>query len=150
MGQRGEIWVVVQAILLMLLVIVPSDEFHGTYTKVLIWVGWFFIVLGSLLLAWSALSLGRSLTPLPKPVPNGELITNGPYRLVRHPIYLGALLACLGFALATQSLVRLGITFVFFIFFDLKARHEERWLVERYPEYAYYKDRVKKLIPWAY
>lgn len=150
MGHRGELWVVIQAVLLILLIIAPSGDYHGSYGEGLNWAGWLAIASGGLVLVWSALCLGRSLTPMPRPVPNGEMITNGPYRLVRHPIYLGALLACFGFALVTQSPVRLGLTVVLFIFFDLKARHEERWLSERYPEYVKYKDRVKKIIPWAY
>jgi protein-S-isoprenylcysteine O-methyltransferase Ste14 len=36
------------------------------------------------------------------------------------------------------------------IFFDIKSRKEERWLVERFPAYADYQGRVRKLIPWVY
>jgi len=36
------------------------------------------------------------------------------------------------------------------VFFHLKSRREERWLVERYPEYADYQKRVKKIIPFIW
>ena len=37
-----------------------------------------------------------------------------------------------------------------FIFFDLKSGREEEWLVEVYPVYGAYRQRVKKLVPWVY
>lgn len=147
MGQRGELWVLVQAALLVLFVVLPGDATSWPYASVFSVVGWICVACGLLLLAWSALNLGRSLTPFPRPREDGELITSGAYRLVRHPIYLGVLLICLGFALATSSSARLGLTLVLFVFFDKKASREERWLIERYPGYGQYQKQVKKLIP---
>lgn len=102
---------------------------------------------GLLLLSWSALNLGRSLTPFPRPKENGELITTGAYRIVRQTIYLGVLLTCLGSALATASSARLGLALMLFVFFDMKARREECWLTKRYSDYGHYQEQVKKLIP---
>ncbi|WP_334189162.1 methyltransferase family protein [Noviherbaspirillum sp.] len=150
MGQRGEMWVAVQAVLLVVFIALPSGKAPWPYEMAFRAFGWVVAGLGMLLLARSALNLGRSLTPLPRPKPDGELVTSGAYRFVRHPIYLGVLLACLGIALATTSGLRLGLTLILFIFFDMKARKEERWLAERYPDYAQYQARVKKLIPWIY
>ncbi|HEV2612155.1 MAG TPA: isoprenylcysteine carboxylmethyltransferase family protein [Noviherbaspirillum sp.] len=150
MGQRGEMWVAVQAVLLVVFIALPVGEAPWPYETAFRAAGWMIAALGMLLLARSALNLGRSLTPLPRPKPGGELVTSGAYRFVRHPIYLGVLLACLGVSLATTSLLRLGLTAILFIFFDMKARKEERWLAERYPEYVQYQARVKKLIPWVY
>lgn len=150
MGQRGEMWVAVQAVLLVVFIALPSGAGPWPYETAFRAAGWMIAGLGMLLLAQSALNLGRSLTPLPRPKPDGELVTSGAYRFVRHPIYLGVLLACLGVSLATASPLRLGLTVLLFVFFDMKARKEERWLAERYPEYARYRERVKKLIPWIY
>lgn len=150
MGQRGELWVMVQAALLVLFVVLPGDASFWPYTSVFSVVGWICVACSLLLLAWSALNLGRSLTPFPRHREDGELITSGAYRIVRHPIYLGVLLICLGFAMATSSLARLGLTLVLFVFFDRKARREERWLIERYSGYGQYRRHVKKLIPWLY
>ena len=47
---------------------------------------------------WAARSLGRSLTPFPKPLGTG-LVTNGPFAIVRHPIYTGGLAFFAGYAL---------------------------------------------------
>ncbi len=150
MGQRGELWVLVQAALLVLFVFMPPDAASWPYASAFGVAGWVCVALGLLLLSWSALNLGRSLTPFPRPTDNGELITSGAYRIVRHPIYLGVLLGCLGFALVANSSARLGLTLVLFAFFDMKARREERWLIERYPNYRRYQKHVKKMIPWLY
>ena len=106
--------------------------------------------IGATLSIWSATNLGRSLTPFPRPLPDGQLVTRGAYRFVRHPIYLGVLLCAFGFALASLSPLRLVLSAILFVFFDMKSRREEKWLEQQYPEYEIYKKRVKKLLPWIY
>ena len=76
------------------------------------------------------------------------LVTRGPYRLVRHPLYLGELTAALGIVIGAQRwapalaawLVCLGLQLV-------RTRYEERSLRAEFPEYAPYADRTKRLIP---
>lgn len=150
MGRRGEMWVVVQAALLALFLLVPTVGPDWKNPAAFRFFGWVLIAIGIVLLTWSALNFGRSFTPFPRPVPQGQLVTTGAYRFVRHPIYFAVLICCLGFALATTSSLRLMLTLALFVFFDLKARREERWLQEQYPGYASYKRRVKKLIPGIY
>jgi protein-S-isoprenylcysteine O-methyltransferase Ste14 len=150
MGRRGELWVIAQAVLLILFLAAPQLGPAWPQADVFRVIGWMFAIGGTLLFAGSALKLGRSFTPFPRPRPEARLVTTGVYRMVRHPIYLAALLVCLGLALATTSPLRLALTLVLFVFFDMKARREEGWLQERYPAYAAYKMRVKKLIPWIY
>jgi protein-S-isoprenylcysteine O-methyltransferase Ste14 len=70
------------------------------------------------------------------------------YGWVRHPIYGGALLSSLGWALAWLSLPGVAFTALVFVFFDRKAAFEERLLNARFPEYAAYARRVGKLLPW--
>lgn len=150
MGRRGEVWVVVQAVLLGLFLVVPGVGPPWPNPAVFQSIGWVFALSGILLLTWSTLNLGRSFTPFPRPVPKGQLVTTGAYRFVRHPIYFAVLIGCIGLALITLSPLRLMLALAIFVFFDLKARREEIWLQEQYPEYATYKKRVKKLIPWIY
>jgi protein-S-isoprenylcysteine O-methyltransferase Ste14 len=94
--------------------------------------------------------LGRGLTPLPYPKDGAGLVQTGPFALIRHPIYGGGLMLALGFALMIQSWLTLGYAAVLFAFLDGKSRREERWLAEKYPEYASYQRRVRKLIPFVY
>jgi protein-S-isoprenylcysteine O-methyltransferase Ste14 len=150
MGRRGESWVIAQAILLLLFAFVPQIGPLWPENEFIRLAGWVLVVLGILLLGWSALNLGHSLSPFPRPLPDGELVTNGAYRLVRHPIYCAVLAAGLGVSLITENWLRLVLTGVLFLFFDRKARREELWLQQQYPAYAAYKLRVKKLIPWIY
>jgi protein-S-isoprenylcysteine O-methyltransferase Ste14 len=150
MGRRGEAWVIGQAVILTLFIFAPRIGPTWPNAEVFHFVGWSLVVLAFPLLAWGALSLGRSLTPFPRPLPQGQLVTAGAYRFVRHPIYFSVLIGCVGLALASQSPLRLLLTLALLVFFDRKARREEIWLQDQYPEYASYKTRVKKLIPWIY
>jgi protein-S-isoprenylcysteine O-methyltransferase Ste14 len=78
-----------------------------------------------------------------------ELVTSGPYRLVRHPIYTGLLTAVVGTALATNLIV-LGIAAVLGIFFCYSATVEERNLGTTFPSaYPEYRARTKMLIPFV-
>jgi protein-S-isoprenylcysteine O-methyltransferase Ste14 len=149
MGHRGGSWVIVQAALLALFLVVPREE-PWPYPDLFLFVGWALAVSGILLLTWSALNLGRSLTPFPHPLPQGHLVTTGAYRFVRHPMYFAVLIVCFGFSLASFSPLRLILALILFTFFDLKALREEVLLKKKYPDYAAYKSRVKKLIPWIY
>jgi protein-S-isoprenylcysteine O-methyltransferase Ste14 len=76
-----------------------------------------------------------------------ELVTSGPYRFVRHPIYSGLLLAVLGTALAT-NLIGLIIFAVLGGYFYCSASVEEKNLTAAFPTaYTAYQARTKMLIP---
>jgi protein-S-isoprenylcysteine O-methyltransferase Ste14 len=78
-----------------------------------------------------------------------ELVTSGPYTLVRHPLYGGLMLAMLGSALA-QSLLWLLPLIVYTPLFILSARREESLLLAKYPgRYADYRRRTKMLVPFV-
>lgn len=139
-----------QVVILALIVLAPMSGETWSIPALFQTPGWVLLGIGAALSIWSATNLGRSLTPLPRPLPDGRLVTEGAYRFVRHPIYLGVLLCAFGFALATMSPLRLVLAAILFVFFDMKSRREEKWLEEKYPGYASYKKRVKKLLPWIY
>jgi protein-S-isoprenylcysteine O-methyltransferase Ste14 len=77
-------------------------------------------------------------------------VETGPYGWVRHPIYSGLILAAFGWALIAQGWLTLLWAVVLLVFFDIKSRREERWLMARFPAYASYRKRVRKLIPLIY
>lgn len=58
-----------------------------------------------------------------------KLIDSGVYSWVRHPLYLGVLLFCLGFFLANPSLLSLGVWLTFFLLYDKMATYEENDLI---------------------
>lgn len=150
MGKRGEAWVAGQVLIFILFALAPRIGPMWSDAVPISLAGWSLLLIGAGLGAWSALNLGRSLTPMPRPLEEGRLVTHGTYRFVRHPIYSGIVLAALGIALLTASWPRLGLGILLLLFFDRKARVEERWLEQKYPGYAAYRTRVKKLIPWIY
>ena len=77
-----------------------------------------------------------------------ELLTSGPYALVRHPLYGGLLLALLGSAMAQSSLWLLPLL-LYGPAFIQSARREEHRLLEQFPErYRDYMHRTKMLLPF--
>lgn len=76
------------------------------------------------------------------------LVTGGPYRLARHPIYSGACLSYLGL-LMTHPTVPIAVTLlVWGMCVRLRMRYEEAILTQAFPEYEDYRRRVGALMPW--
>jgi protein-S-isoprenylcysteine O-methyltransferase Ste14 len=105
---------------------------------------------GAGLLLAGITGLGRQLTPFPRPVADAELRRDGVFGLVRHPMYGGALLLILGWALLSSPLVLLPLGLAA-VFLDAKRRREEAWLVEEHPDYTDYRLAVpRQFIPWVW
>lgn len=94
--------------------------------------------------------LGGSLTAGPLPTAEGQLVTSGPYRFARHPIYGGLSLFMMGTALLLDSVSGFFVALLLIPFFLSKAAYEERHLRMRYPGYLAYKQMVPRwLIPFV-
>ena len=148
--RRGGLWVLGQSVLL-LAVAALGVVGRGESRDMLFLLG------GGLLLATGALtgvmgvaSLGRNLTPFPKPNADAQFVQHGIYRLIRHPLYTSVFCASAGWSLVWQSWPALAVSLLLALFFDAKARHEERWLRQQFPDYACYEQRVRRFIPWIY
>jgi protein-S-isoprenylcysteine O-methyltransferase Ste14 len=154
-GARGEGYVAAQVVIFGLIAVGPRSGFGlpvwtEPYASVATVVGVALMVGGATLAVWGMRALGTSLTALPYPKEGSTFVESGPYRLVRNPIYSGLILGAFGLALAIHSWLNLVYALALLILFDLKTRREEGWLCERYPEYADYRRRVKKLLPWVW
>ena len=150
MGKRGEGWVLLQLVFFLLIAAAPLVAKRGFFPSWLRILGAFIVLAGGALAMLGFRALGPSLSPFPKPVDDGQLVTTGIYGMVRHPIYAGLIIGALGWALLTGTLLGLALAILLFLFFDVKARGEERWLAQKYAGYGAYRERVHKLIPWVY
>lgn len=148
-GRWGEGYVVGQFALLGLLALawwlMPSSS-----PAWLVGLGWGLAWGGLLVALLAARQLGRNLTAVPRPKPEGYLVQEGLYRVVRHPIYFGLLLWALGGSLAHLNPWTFLLSGLLFGLLDRKAGLEERFLERLYPEYRDYGRRVRKLIPGVY
>jgi protein-S-isoprenylcysteine O-methyltransferase Ste14 len=102
------------------------------------------LLLGMSWAIWSLRTLGRCFSILPEV---RGLVTSGPYRWVRHPVYLGEMIAVLGLLLPILS-TRNVIVFTLFCALQLwRTRHEEAGLAATFPEYGEYRQRTSRLLP---
>jgi protein-S-isoprenylcysteine O-methyltransferase Ste14 len=150
LGRRGEGWLAIQIVLFwaVLATGLLGPAWAGTVRLATSAVGIALILGGLGLTARGIFDLGAARTPMPHPRPDAELVQTGVYRLVRHPIYGGLIVAAFGWGLLTASLVTVALAAVLLLFFELKSRREEAWLVERFPDYAAYRARTRRFIPW--
>ena len=112
------------------------------------WLGLAVVAAGIVLALLAARAMRATrFSVLPEPRAGGTLVRRGPYRLVRHPMYAAVLLYGVGAALAHGD-ARHGFWLVLLaVVLWLKIRREERLLIETYPDYASYRERVRAIVP---
>lgn len=136
-------------VLVILLIRVGAFRGHGLTSDPAREAAGLALFAGGLLFAvWARVNIGRNWgTPMTQR-DDPELVTSGPYRLVRHPIYSGILAAGAGTAVALSwwSLIAVALGGIYFVY---SATVEERYLTERLPErYPAYRRSTKMLIPF--
>lgn len=155
-NSRGE-WFVIGQFALFALIAFGPRTVAGLPGWSLFWIGIgsiagaIFFAAGGLLALAGVLKLGRrNFTPFVCPKAGGILLEQGPYRLVRHPIYSGLIFMGFGWGLWVHGWLTLGYTLLLFTLLDCKSRREERWLEMSFPGYAGYRKRVRRFIPFLY
>jgi protein-S-isoprenylcysteine O-methyltransferase Ste14 len=132
------------------------------FTRIIISVPWLITLLetaglviylmGYLLMAWALIKLGSNYQ-LGGSTPRSDdvMVMNGPYRLVRHPMYTAALNIALGLACLTQSWAFLGVVCLYLVLILLLIPLEEEGLQQAYiKQYISFQRRTKRLIPFVY
>ena len=155
LGPRGEGWVAIQVAIFAGIAWAgwfQADGIGGVGGVVAVVIGTGLIAAGAVMAIAATLALNshEALTAVPHPRDEARLVETGVYGLARHPIYGGLVLGGLGWSLARGSVGALAGTVILLVFFDLKRRREEAWLVERFPGYAAYQTRTRRLLPWIY
>ena len=154
-GARGEGYVAGQFVLLGLILVAPwwpvqLPAWPGILAILGAIGGGLLVLAGATFAFVGVWNLGRNLTAVPYPKEGSTMVVGGVYGIVRHPIYAGLIMGSVGWGLLNQSLIALGWAVVLFLLLDVKSRREEGWLLERFPDYAGYQQRVRKLIPMVY
>src|SRR4051812_27322460 len=153
LGKRGGGWVFIQVILFWTLIaagVRGRGDLDGPWLVVAMAIGIFLIALGAWLMFKGIQGLRESVTPMPKPKPDGELVVDGVYAYVRQPIYLGIMLVAFGWSVAMDSLYALLVALIYVVFYDLKSRREEAWLREQFLDYPVYASHTKRFVPYVY
>jgi len=148
--QRGGFWVLGQFTLMLIVAVLGMTCRTEAKHLATFYCGLFFLAASALCGIAGMAALGRKLTPFPKPAAQAELVQHGIYSLIRHPLYTAVLCAAAAGSLIRQSWPALAASLVLAVFLDVKARREERWLRQHFPDYDRYAREVRRFIPWVY
>jgi protein-S-isoprenylcysteine O-methyltransferase Ste14 len=137
----------------IVVVLARFGAFHDRSTNTTAWragLGLALLALGLGFAVWARVNIGRNWgTPMTQKN-DPELVTSGPYRFVRHPIYSGILLAGVGTAVALTWLWLTAVV-IAGIYFVYSATVEERYMTEQFPDaYPEYKRSTKMLVPFVF
>lgn len=140
-------------VLVLAIVLIRFGAFRGHGLNTDPWRAGFGLLLFGLGLGfaiWARVHIGRNWgTPMSQK-DEPELVTSGPYHLVRHPIYLGILFACIGTAVALSWLWLIGAALAG-VYFIYSATVEERYMTKEFPQtYPAYQRSTKMLVPFVF
>jgi protein-S-isoprenylcysteine O-methyltransferase Ste14 len=127
---------------LCFLLLPPQELSYGLYLASLL-----LLLAGIIFSICALIFLGRSISLLPEA---RRLVTSGPYALVRHPLYLGEMVAIAGIALQHLSAWALLLLILIWALQLQRMKYEERVLLQSFPEYGDYMARTARLVPGVY
>lgn len=141
---RSKLYVAFQLLILVFLVLI-GDLFPNELSMYIPWV------IGLLIIVWAFLEKRMSVSIFPDPTTDMKLITTGPYKIVRHPIYTGVLLFTASWIpIVGKWELYLLVWFSLVVIFLLKIFHEELLLEDTFSNYQEYQEKTDRLIPFIY
>jgi protein-S-isoprenylcysteine O-methyltransferase Ste14 len=99
---------------------------------------------------WARRTFGRRSFHLAASPTEGGLVTSGPYRFIRHPIYASIVFLTWAGLLAHLSFLNVCFGVLVFVGALIRIRCEEHLVQIRYPEYDAYALRTKRMIPYLF
>jgi len=114
------------------------------------WIGVSAFASGVALYRAGAWALGDALSPFVRPVRGSTLARRGPYRLLRHPMYLGQALIAVGAPLTLGAWRSLGLSLVAVVVLVIRGRREEAELSRTFADYDAYARRTKRIVPYVF
>jgi len=107
-------------------------------------------VISSSLGIWAIITMKiGNFNIVPDVKPNSILVTEFPYKFIRHPMYTSVLLFSLGMMLSAYSSFTLSIWLILLVVMFVKAKYEESLLIEKFPDYEKYCANTKAFIPFV-
>ena len=145
---KGNLLVLGQFVLIALLIFVPSSGLNtGVFSYFLSAVAIFSLLAGFVILGVSAIALGKSLTAHPIPGKNAQLVTDGLYKFVKHPIYSGLILVAFGLMITGGFFPHALFFIALVLLLNYKASFEEALLTKTYAGYADYSKKTGRFLP---
>ena len=114
------------------------------------WQIWLFKVAGIAVGLWAIVTMGRHINISPELKENAPLRTSGPYRFVRHPMYLALMVFCSGYVVGSFTAYAVSLWLALLLVLVLKIYYEERILRRRFSDYEAYARKTKRLIPFVF
>jgi protein-S-isoprenylcysteine O-methyltransferase Ste14 len=134
LGKRGEEWFVLVFLFVFIVVVGVGAYLHYLVTS-LIWLSSFvYILVGVALMICSLWELKANATPFIYPTKDNTLVSRGVYALVRHPMYGGLVLFCIGRSILANSMVKLLLSVVLAFVLDIVSQIEESLLNKQHPK----------------
>ncbi len=147
--RHGMLLVVIQMVLIGVLAAGPVGRW---LTGQMPPIGTMLVIAAAMLLGgWAMLAMRLdNFSVMPTPRAGGELVTRGPYRWIRHPMYTSVLLAGIGLVFDEPSLLPWIAWLLLVVDLVIKMRLEEHLLASRHAGYASYRQATYRLIPGLY
>ncbi len=143
MSRKSLILVIIQVITMVFLIVFNNPIVKG--------IGLLFQIIGVAVGLWGILIMGIGNFNIQPEVKSDSLITAGPYKWIRNPMYMAVILFYVPIVLQNFSWINTLVFIVLLITILLKIYSEEKFLEERFGNnYLEYKRKTKRLIPFIY